>query len=155
MKINTIFGWIGAVASVVAIIGGLYAGYKFLAQEKKLEISHFIGEYSGSAEGNKFTLGITSVGGGQIIGEVNYGTWDYVDVQLHGYYDKDQEVVNLEYRRNEKNPSGPDEGIAKITFDKKTKIYKGYWTSTKIPGNEEPWILKKTNEQYRIRGWDG
>ena len=155
MNRDTIFGWVGAIASIVAIIGALFGAYKYFVTPFVLNEDHFVGLYEGEAEGYTFELGVESTGGALLIGEVNFDSWDFVEVQLRGKFDSNQEVANFKFRRNEGHPLGPDEGEASISYNKQTKIYSGFWVSTKIPGNEQKWQLKKLSNEYSVKSWDG
>ncbi|VAW70754.1 hypothetical protein MNBD_GAMMA10-2711 [hydrothermal vent metagenome] len=153
MNTKVFFEWIGAIAGVTGIIAGAYSAFIYFNKEKLLDESFFLGKYEGSAEGYEFTMGIESVGAGQLIGEVNFGEWDYVEVQLTGEYDKENNLVLLSYRRNENHPSGKDNGIAKITYKKSDNSYYGFWSSLVIAGNKQKWKLKKIDNSYTVESW--
>jgi len=152
---ENIFAWLGAIASIIAIVGAVFGVYQFLGRSSVLDENHFVGLYSGEAEGYKFDLGIESVGGTQLVGEVNFDDWDFVEVQLRGSFDSTNEIAVFTYRRNENHPLGPDQGEASITYNRNTKQFSGFWASSVIAGNEQKWLLKKNSNEYSVKSWDG
>ena len=145
----------GVVASLLAIVSAGIAGLKYLTKPKIYNLEHFIGAFEGKAETSEFVMGLKSVGGNELIGEVDFPGLEMIEVELKGKYDIEDGVVVLTYVRNENHPLGPDNGDVRLTFDKSEGLYKGYWSSIVHPGNSETWALKKISDEYVVKSWDG
>lgn len=146
---------LGLIASLLAVLSAGIAVMKYVTKPKIYSLEHFIGAFEGKAQTADFVMGLQSVGGNELIGEVDFSGLDMIEVELKGKYNRDDGVVELTYVRNEDHPLGPDSGDVRLTYDKKERLYKGYWASTIQPGNSETWTLKKTSNEYVVRSWDG
>ena len=155
-KLESINQWLALIGGIITVLGAGYALFQYLSEQPKAKVEDFVGVYEGEAEGSSFKLGIELVGKNQVIGEVDFGDPDYIEVQLTGEFNQEEERLDLQYRRNINHLRGSDKGKAYISFDKKASKYSGYWTSTEEAGNEEKWKkFRKISDSFEVTSWNG